>query len=54
MKYQIDDLALDVGQRRVARDDQQLDVSGLTFDLFVAIVQAAPNIIGADELVDKV
>jgi serine/threonine-protein kinase len=54
IRYSFADLALDVGQRQVSRGDEQLDVSGLTFDLLLAIVGAAPNIISSDELVDKV
>jgi serine/threonine-protein kinase len=52
--YQFDDLSIDVGQRQVSRGDEQLDVSGLTFDLLLAIAEAAPNIVSSDELVDKV
>ena len=54
MNYKVDDLTLDVGQRRVERDGEALDIGGLTFDLFQAIVEAAPNIISADELIEKV
>ena len=51
MNYQVDDLALDVGQRRVERDGEALDIGGLTFDLFQAIVEAAPNIINSRRLI---
>ena len=54
MSYQVDDLTIDVGQRQVSRGDDVLDIGGLTFDLFLAIVEAAPNIISSDELVEKV
>ena len=54
MSYQVDDLTIDVGQRQVSRDGDTLDIGGLTFDLFLAIVEAAPNIISSDELVEKV
>jgi TolB-like protein/DNA-binding winged helix-turn-helix (wHTH) protein len=54
MKYEVDDITIDVGQRQVLRGDEQLDVGGLTFDLLVAIVESAPNLISHDELVEKV
>jgi len=54
MKYQVDDLTIDVGQRQISRGGDVLDIGGLTFDLFLAIVEAAPNIISSDELVEKV
>ena len=54
MDYQIDDLTIDVGQRRVSRGDDVLDIGGLTFDLLLAIVEASPNIVSSDELVEKV
>jgi len=53
-QYQFDDLTVDTGKRLVLRDTSALEISGLTYDLLLAIVQAAPNIIGADELVEKV
>ena len=52
MNYQFDDISIDVGQRQVSRDGEQLDVGGLTFDLLLAIVEAAPNIVSADELAE--
>ncbi len=54
MRYQVDDLSIDVGQRQVTRDGEQLDIGGLTFDWLLAIVEASPNIISSDELVEKV
>jgi Tol biopolymer transport system component/DNA-binding winged helix-turn-helix (wHTH) protein len=53
-RYQFDDLSIDSGKRLVLRDTAALEISGLTYDLLLAIVQAAPNIISADELVEKV
>ena len=53
-RFQFDDLSVDTGKRRVLRNNTTLEISGLTYDLLLAIVQAAPNIISSDELVDKV
>jgi Tol biopolymer transport system component len=54
IRFHFADLTLDVGQRLVSRADNDLEVSGLTFDLLQAIVEAAPNVITADELAEKV
>ncbi len=35
----------------MSRDDEQLDVTGLTFDLLQAIIESAPNVVSHDELV---
>ena len=53
-QYQFDDLTVDTGKRLVLRDTSALEISGLTYDLLLAIIQAAPNIISSDELVTKV
>lgn len=53
-RYQFDDLTVDTGKRLVLRDTSALEISGLTYDLLLAIIQAAPNIISHDDLVDKV
>ena len=53
-QYQFDDLTVDTGKRLVRRDTSALAISGLTYDLLLAIVEAAPNIISHDDLVDKV
>jgi len=53
-QFQFDDLIVDTGKRRVLRENSTLEISGLTYDLLLAIVQASPNIISSDELVEKV
>ena len=53
-QYRVDDLVIDVGRRTVVKGEEALDVSGLTYDLLLAIVQGAPNIISSDELVEKI
>lgn len=53
-RYQFGDLTLEAGPRRVKRGQVSLDVGGLTFDLLLALVESAPNVVGHDELVNKV
>jgi len=50
----VGDLHIDVGARRVLRHEVDLDVSGLTFDLLLALVQASPALATFDELMERV
>ncbi len=52
--YQIGDLLLDTGTRRVSRGDETLNVSGLTFDLLLALAESAPNLVSHDDLAESV
>src|SRR5690554_3587089 len=52
--YRVDDLLIDVGRRRVTRDGNAVPVSGLTFDLLLALTQAAPDLLGFDDLMSRV
>ena len=54
MRYRIGDLVLDAGTRRVKRGDDVLAVSGLTFDLLLALAESAPNLVSHDELARSV
>src|SRR5829696_4122300 len=49
-RYRFDDLTLDVGQCRVWRDGQPIQLSKLTFDLLRVLVEAAPNLVTHDQL----
>jgi tetratricopeptide (TPR) repeat protein len=49
-RYRLDDLIIDTGTRRVVRGDVDLEVAGLSFDLLLALGQAAPDLLSADEL----
>ena len=53
-RYAFDDLALDVGQRRVTREYGELKLGNLTFDLLLTLVESAPNIVTYEELSEKV
>src|SRR6202161_4285163 len=49
-----DDLILDLGRRRVMRASVDLKLAGLSFDLFVVLVRAAPNVVTVRRLMDLV
>ena len=52
--YSVDDLEIDAGTREVRRGAKVLDLPGLTFDLLLALVRAAPNVLGHDDLEELV
>lgn len=52
--YAIDDLVIDVASASVTRDGRELAVSGLSFDLLVALVRRAPDVLSADDLMEAV
>jgi DNA-binding winged helix-turn-helix (wHTH) protein len=49
-RYRLDDLIIDTGTRQITRGDVDLEVTGLSFDLLIALGQAAPQLLSADEL----
>ena len=49
-RYRIDDLVVDVGARKVIREDRDLAITGLSFDLLLALVRAAPDLVSFDAL----
>jgi TolB-like protein/DNA-binding winged helix-turn-helix (wHTH) protein/Flp pilus assembly protein TadD len=52
--YRFDDLVIDTRVRRVTRGATDLAIAGLTFDLLVALVRAAPALVSVDVLMDNV
>src|SRR5271170_1795622 len=52
--FHVDDLIVDVGRCRVMRADVDLKLPGLSFDLFVVLVRAAPNVVTVRRLMDSV
>jgi TolB-like protein/DNA-binding winged helix-turn-helix (wHTH) protein len=52
--YRVDDLIIDVRMRRVTRGEVNLDVADRSFDLLLALVRAAPNLMSTQELMDCV
>jgi TolB-like protein/DNA-binding winged helix-turn-helix (wHTH) protein/lipoprotein NlpI len=49
-RYRVDDLEIDAGTREVRRGDELLDLPGLSFNLLLALVRAAPNVLSHDDL----
>jgi TolB-like protein/DNA-binding winged helix-turn-helix (wHTH) protein len=49
-RYRIADLVIDVGRRSVRRGTSQIHLSKLSFDVFRALIEAAPNVVSNDEL----
>lgn len=54
MRYRFDDLVLDSGQRKLWRGEDEIHLSKLSFDFLEALVEAAPNLLTHDELVEAV
>src|SRR5580698_8418505 len=52
--YRLDDLTIDVGRGRVSRGPDEIALPKLSFDLLVALVRAAPNLVSLDELMTQV
>ncbi|HET9475450.1 MAG TPA: tetratricopeptide repeat protein [Steroidobacteraceae bacterium] len=52
--YRMADISIDVGTRQVRRGDTLLQLPGLTFDLLLALVRRAPNVVASDELMNEV
>ena len=52
--YRFSDLTLDLGRRSLDRGDEPIELGKLTYELLVALVEAAPNVVTHDELVQRV
>jgi len=52
--YRLDDLTIDVGRGRVSRGQDEIALPKLSFDLLLALVRAAPNLLSLDELMTHV
>ncbi|HEY6454637.1 MAG TPA: winged helix-turn-helix domain-containing protein, partial [Steroidobacteraceae bacterium] len=52
--YRVGDLLVDVGLRRVTRAGLELSITRRSFDLLLALVHAAPNVMTVKELMDQV
>ena len=53
-RYRLDDLLIDVGRRQVLRGTTAIPLSGLSFDLLLELVRAAPNLLTYDDLIQRV
>jgi TolB-like protein/Tfp pilus assembly protein PilF len=52
--YRADDPVIDARVRQVTRDGRNIGISGLTFDLLMVLVRAAPALVSADSLIEQV
>jgi TolB-like protein/Tfp pilus assembly protein PilF len=50
MKYSLSDLRIDTGRQLVSRDADPIPLPKLSYDLLLALVRAAPNLVSLDEL----
>ena len=51
--YRLADLRIDTGQRRLWRGDEEIELPKLSFNLLVALLEAAPNCLSTDELIER-
>jgi TolB-like protein len=54
MGYQVDDLIIDLGSQRVTRAGTVIPLPALSFDLLVALVRAAPNLVSFEQFSERV
>ena len=52
--FVVDDLRVDVGQQRVTRSGAEIALPNLSFQLLVALIRAAPHVLGHDALMERV
>jgi TolB-like protein/DNA-binding winged helix-turn-helix (wHTH) protein len=52
--YRVDDLLVDLGQRCVTRGATTLAVTGLSFDLLLVLMRAAPKLVPVEELMERI
>lgn len=52
--YRLADLRLDTGRQRLMRDGREVPLPRLSYELLVALVQAAPNVVSVQQLMDTV
>ncbi len=53
-RYRFGDLTIDCGKRLVLRGNEILAINGLSFDLLLALLDCAPNLVTPDELMRRV
>ena len=52
--YRVGDLLIDTGRQRVTRDGNVIALPKLSYDLLIALVRAAPNLLSIDGLMGEV
>ncbi len=53
-RYTVGDLLIDVGRQRVTRGESVIALPKLSYELLLALVRAAPNLVSLDELMERV
>ena len=53
-RYRVGDLAIDVGRQRVTRGEDVIALPKLSYELLMALVRAAPNLVSLDTLMEQV
>ena len=53
-RYRVGDLSIDLGTRQVSRAGEALPLPRLSFELFIALIRRAPNVLTVDELMAMV
>lgn len=53
-RYRAGDLVIDADSRQVSREGRNLRILGLSFDLLLALIRAAPGIVSIPQLMDRV
>ncbi len=54
LQYRVGDLLIDTGPQRVTRDGHVIALPKLSYDLLIALVRAAPNLLSLDALMAEV
>lgn len=54
MIYSLDDLLVDTGRQSVSRNAESIALPKLSFDLLIALIRSAPNVVSMDELMQQV
>ncbi|HEX3913330.1 MAG TPA: winged helix-turn-helix domain-containing protein [Steroidobacteraceae bacterium] len=54
MKYAVGDLFIDTGRQSVSRSDVRIALPKLSYDLFLVLIRAAPNVVSLDEMMHGV
>lgn len=52
--FRVDDLVVDTGRVTVTRAGRDIVLPRLSFDLLIALIEAAPRVVSQDELMDRV
>jgi len=50
VKYNVSDITIDTGRQQVSRGTESVPLPKLSYDLLLALVRAAPNVVSLDEL----